>query len=118
MTQIRIDELSLFRELNKNIIIGFTFSCWDLLQIGHNLFLEDLKNKCNILCVGLQVDPTIDRPEKNKPIQTLKEREIQIRSCRYVDYYFIYTTEQSLLESLSNLKPDIRFLCDDYVGTL
>jgi glycerol-3-phosphate cytidylyltransferase len=111
-----INDLSVFSELNKNNIIGVTFSCWDLLHAGHNLFLEDSKNKCEILCVGLQVDPTIDRPEKNKPIQSLKEREIQIRSCRYVDYYFIYTSEQSLLECLSHLKPDIRFLGDDYVG--
>jgi glycerol-3-phosphate cytidylyltransferase len=66
--------------------------------------------------VGLQTDPTIDRPEKNKPIQSLEEREIQIKSCRYVDYYFIYSTEKSLYESLQNLKPDVRFLGDDYVG--
>ena len=116
MSQIRIVELSQFRELNNNKIIGVTFSCWDLLHAGHNLFLEDSKNKCDLLCVGLQVDPTVDRPEKNKPIQSLKEREIQIRSSRYVDYYFIYTTEQSLLECLSLLKPDVRFLGDDYVG--
>jgi glycerol-3-phosphate cytidylyltransferase len=111
-----IDDLASFREIYKNKNIGITFSCWDLLHAGHNLFLEDSKKKCDLLCVGLQVDPTIDRPEKNKPIQSLKEREIQIRSCRYVDYYFIYTTEQSLLDCLRNLQPDIRFLGDDYVG--
>jgi glycerol-3-phosphate cytidylyltransferase len=93
-----------------------TFSCWDLLHAGHNIFLEDCKSQCDILCVGLQTDPTIDRPEKNKPIQSLEEREIQIKGCRYVDYYFIYSTEKSLLDSLTSLQPNVRFLGDDYVG--
>ena len=96
--------------------IGVTFSCWDLLHAGHNLFLEDSKNQCDILCVGLQTDPTLDRPEKNKPIQSLEERTIQIRSCRYIDYYFVYSTEKSLYDSIVELKPDVRFLGDDYVG--
>jgi glycerol-3-phosphate cytidylyltransferase len=68
------------------------------------------------LCVGLQTDPTIDRPEKNKPIQTLEEREIQLKSCRAVDYYFIYDTEQALVKTLLLLEPNIRFLGDDYLG--
>ena len=105
-----------FRQKYCQYKIGVTFSCWDLLHAGHNLFLEDCKNKCDILCVGLQTDPTLDRPEKNKPIQTLEERTIQIRSCRYVDYYFIYDTEKSLYNSLIELKPNVRFLGDDYVG--
>lgn len=112
----KIINLSEFRKLHKNIVIGITFSCWDLLHAGHNLFLKDAKSKCDILCVGLQTDPTIDRPEKNKPIQSLEEREIQVQSCRWVDYYFIYDTEQSLYDSILNLEPDIRFLGDDYVG--
>jgi len=111
-----ITDLAKFRADNKNIIIGTTFSCWDLLHAGHNLFLEDSKNNCDILCVGLQTDPTIDRPEKNKPIQSLEEREIQIKSCRYVDYYFVYDTESSLYDSIKTLSPDIRFLGNDYVG--
>ena len=104
------------RNANHNLIIGTTFSCWDLLHAGHNIFLEDSKKNCDILCVGLQTDPTIDRPEKNKPIQSLAEREIQIKSCRYVDYYFIYDTEESLYNSIKSLEPDIRFLGNDYVG--
>ena len=75
-----------------------------------------MQKNCDILIVGLQTDPTIDRPEKNKPVQSLKEREIQIKSCRYVDFYFIYDTEESLLESIKNLNPDIRFLGDDYIN--
>ncbi len=113
---LRIDELDNFRKENVGKKIGVTFSCWDLLHAGHNIFLADSKKKCDILCVGLQTDPTIDRPSKNKPIQSLEEREIQVRSCRYVDYYFIYDTEKSLYQSLLDLHPDIRFLGDDYVG--
>ncbi len=113
---VSIDNLNDFRKKNFNKKIGVTFSCWDLLHAGHYLFLEDSKKQSDILIVGLQTDPTIDRPEKNKPIQSLEEREIQVRSCRYIDYYFIYSTEASLLKSLNDLKPDVRFLGDDYLG--
>ena len=113
---IFIDDLAKFRLENINKKIGCTFSCWDLLHAGHNIFLQDSKDRCDILCVGLQTDPTIDRPEKNNPIQSLEERTIQIRSCRYVDYYFIYSTEQSLYQSIVALKPDIRFLGTDYMN--
>ena len=114
---IRIEEdLRTFRNEHANLKIGCTFSCWDLLHAGHNLFLKDCKENCDILCVGLQTDPTLDRPEKNKPIQSLEEREIQVQSCRYVNYYFIYSTEETLYNSIVALKPDIRFLGNDYVG--
>lgn len=113
--KININDLSTFRNVHLNKHIGVTFSCWDLLHAGHQLFLADSKNNCNILCVGLQTDPTIDRPEKNRPIQSLNEREIQLKASRYVDYYFIYDTEKSLYDSLLALDPDIRFLGDDYI---
>ena len=103
------------RKINYEDLSNVSFSCWDLLHAGHQLFLADSKSKCDILCVGLQTDPTIDCPEKNKPIQSLEEREIQLKSSRYVDYYFIYDTEQSLYTSLVSLKPNVRFLGDDYV---
>jgi len=111
-----VTSLTDLRQKYPGLKIGITFSCWDLLHAGHNLFLEDSKNQCDILCVGLQTDPTLDRPEKNKPIQSLEERAIQIRSCRYVDYYFVYSTEKSLYDSIIELKPDVRFLGDDYIG--
>lgn len=110
----KITNLTFFKQEFKNKKIGVSFSCWDLLHAGHNLFLKDCKSKCDVLCVGLQTDPTLDRPEKNKPIQSLEERIIQVESCRYIDYYFIYDTEKSLYESLLMLKPNIRFLGDDY----
>ena len=111
-----ISDLVQFKNKFTNIKLGVTFSCWDLLHAGHNIFLSDCKKQCDILCVGLQTDPTIDRPEKNRPIQSLEEREIQIKTCRYVDYYFIYSTEESLYNSLLILTPNVRFLGDDYIG--
>jgi glycerol-3-phosphate cytidylyltransferase len=114
--KLDVSDLSRFRHTHRERKIGVTFSCWDLLHAGHHLFLSDSRNNCDILCIGLQTDPTIDRPEKNKPIQTLEEREIQLKNCRAVDYYFVYDTEQSLLNTLSALEPNIRFLGDDYLG--
>ena len=113
---VKIESLSEFRKANHGKKIGVVYSCFDLLHSGHYLFLEDSKNNCDILCVGLQTDPTIDRPTKNKPIQTILEREIQIKGCRYVDNYFIYSTETDLIKSLETLQPNIRFLGDDYEG--
>ena len=71
--------------MNDNKIIGFTCSCFDLLHGGHILMLKDAKNQCDYLIVGLQTDPTLDRPEKNKPIQSLKERKIQLEAVKYID---------------------------------
>lgn len=83
---------------------------------GHNLFLKEAKNKSQLLVVGLQTDPTLDRPDKNKPIQSVEERRIQIESCRWIDYYFVYSTEKELYSCLVALRPNIRFLGDDYIG--
>jgi glycerol-3-phosphate cytidylyltransferase len=113
---LSFDELKYLKIKNPGKKIGFTCSCWDLLHAGHNLFLLDSYNNCDIIVVGLQTDPTIDRPTKNKPIQSLKERKIQIESCRWVSYYFEYSTEKTLYDSICELRPDIRFLGDDYVG--
>ena len=80
--------------------LGFTCSCFDLLHTGHIIMLKDAKEQCDYLIVGLQTDPTIDRPEKNKPIQSLKERKIQLEAVKYVDDIFVYDTEESLIDLL------------------
>jgi glycerol-3-phosphate cytidylyltransferase len=113
---ITLNKLNKFKEDHPNKKIGFTCSCWDMLHAGHNIFLRESKDNCDILIVGLQTDPTIDRPQKNKPIQSLEERKIQVESCRWIDYYFEYSTEKTLYESIKALQPDIRFLGDDYIG--
>lgn len=97
--------------------IGFTCSCFDLLHAGHVMMLQDAKNQCDHLIVGLQTDPTIDRPdEKNKPIQSFKERKLMIDSIKYVNEVVIYETEKDLYTYLKNNKPDIRILGSDYIN--
>ena len=96
--------------------IGFTCSCFDLLHAGHILMLKDSKEQCDYLIVGLQTDPTIDRPEKNKPIQSFKERKIQLEAVKYIDEIIVYETENDLYKIIYDLNPDIRILGTDYVN--
>ena len=90
--------------------VGFTCSSFDLLHAGHTLMLEEAKSQCDYLIVGLQTDPTIDRPTKNKPVQTVVERYLQLRACKYVDEIIPYATEQDLEDILSGMHIDIRIL--------
>jgi len=76
--------------------------------------LEEVKKHCDHLIVGLHTDPTIDRPEKNKPIQTLIERQIQVRGCKYVDEIIVYETEKDLKTILKTLPIDVRFIGQEY----
>ena len=96
--------------------IGFTCSCFDLLHAGHIIMLQYAKARCDKLIVGLQTDPTTDRPEKNKPIQSLEERRIQLEAVKYVDEIFTYDTEEELYKKLLDIKPDVRILGSDYIG--
>ena len=100
----------------KNKKIGFTCSCFDLLHAGHILMLKDSKEQCDYLIVGLQTDPTIDRPEKNKPIQSYEERYIQLEAVKYVDEIVKYETENELYGIIYDLMPDVRILGSDYKG--
>jgi len=96
--------------------VGFTCGAFDLLHAGHILMLEEAKEQCDYLIVGLHIDPTIDRPEKNKPIQSVEERYIQLKGCRYVDAIMLYETEKELLEILNTIHVDIRILGADWKG--
>jgi len=96
--------------------IGFTCGAFDLTHAGHYLMFEECKNQCDELVVGLQIDPSIDRKEKHKPIQSLKERQIQLKACKWIDKVHIYGTEKDLLKLISMVKPDIRFLGVDHKG--
>ena len=94
---------------------GFTCSCFDLLHAGHIKMLQDARNQCDYLIVGLQSDPTIDRPDtKNKPNQTLEERQIMLSAVRFIDEIMIYDTEDDLYSYLKHNKPDVRILGSDY----
>ena len=94
--------------------IGFTCSCFDLLHAGHIIMLQYAKRRCDKLIVGLQTDPTLDRPEKNKPIQSFEERKIQLEAVKYVDEVIEYETEEELYQLLKILIPDVRILGSDY----
>jgi len=95
--------------------IGIVFSAFDLLHAGHIAMLSEAKNHCDYLICGLQTDPTIDRPEtKNKPVQSIVERQIQLAACRYVDEVVVYSTEQDLVDLLLILPVDVRILGVEY----
>ena len=94
--------------------IGITFSTFDLFHAGHVKMLEEAKSKCDYLIVGLQLDPTIDRPEKNKPTQTIIERYVQLKGCKYIDEIIPYITEQDLMDILTSFKIDLRIVGEEY----
>lgn len=95
--------------------IGITFSTFDMLHAGHIAMLSESKNHCDYLICGLQTDPTIDRPgTKNKPVQSIVERQIQLAACRYVDEVVVYQTEQDLVDLLLILPVDVRVLGVEY----
>jgi glycerol-3-phosphate cytidylyltransferase len=95
--------------------IGITFSTFDMLHAGHIAMLSEARNYCDYLIAGLQTDPTIDRPDtKNKPIQSVVERQIQLSACRYVDEVVVYQTEQDLVDLLLILPIDVRILGVEY----
>jgi glycerol-3-phosphate cytidylyltransferase len=98
--------------------IGIVFSAFDLLHAGHIAMLAEAKNHCDYLICGLQTDPTIDRPDtKNKPIQSIVERQLTLGACRFVDEIVVYTTEQDLIDILLTLPIDIRILGVEYEDT-
>ena len=103
-----------FVEQAKGKKIGITFSAFDLLHSGHILMLAEAKSICDYLIAGLQVDPALDRPEKNKPVQSVVERQIQLASCRFVDEVVVYSTEQDLIDLLLILPVDVRILGVEY----
>ena len=104
------------RELKEQgKVIGITFSQFDMLHAGHIAMLAEAKNHCDYLIAGLQTDPTIDRPDtKNKPVQSIVERQIQLAACRYVDEVVVYQTEQDLVDQLLILPLDVRILGVEY----
>ena len=98
--------------------IGITFSTFDMLHAGHIAMLSEAKNHCDYLIAGLQTDPTIDRPtEKNPPVQSIVERQIQLAACRYVDEVVVYQTEEDLIDLLLILPVDVRILGVEYQDT-
>jgi len=94
--------------------VGFTCSTFDLLHAGHVQMLRDAKDQCDYLIVGLQFDPSIDRKEKNSPIQTIVERYTQLKAVSYVDEIIPYSTESDLEDILSMYNIHVRILGEEY----
>ena len=94
--------------------VGIVASSFDLLHAGHIMMLREAKSKCDHLIAAIQTDPTIDRPEKNTPVQTIVERYIQLSAVKYVDEIIVYTTEQDLEDILEMYPIDIRVLGEEY----
>jgi len=114
--------MNIFNEIKRlkseGRTIGIVFSSFDLLHAGHIAMLAEAKNHCDYLICGLQTDPTIDRPDtKNKPVQSIIERQIQLAACRYVDEVVVYSTEQDLVDLLLILPIDVRILGVEYQST-
>ena len=96
------------------MIIGFTCSTFDLLHAGHIAMLREAKAQCDYLICGLQVDPSIDRAEKNSPVQSIVERHTQLAGVKYVDEIIPYCTEVDLLDIINMYPINVRILGDEY----
>lgn len=94
--------------------VGFTASSFDLFHSGHVAMLKEARANCDFMIVGLQTDPTIDRPEKNQPIQSVFERYVQLEGCKYIDEIIPYATEQDLVDILLTYNIDVRFVGEEY----
>ena len=95
--------------------VGFTCSTFDLLHAGHILMLAEAKTICDYLIVGVQSDPTIDRPGiKNKPVQSIVERYVQLSAVKFVDEIIVYNTEKDLEDMLMFLPITVRIIGEEY----
>ena len=94
--------------------VGVTFSTFDLFHAGHVKMLEEAKSKCDYLIVGLQLDPSIERPKKNQPTQSIIERYVQLKGCKYIDEIVPYVSENDLIDVLSSFKIDLRIIGEEY----
>ena len=94
--------------------VGITFSTFDLLHAGHIKMLEEAKRQCDYLIVGLQLDPSLERSEKNSPSQSIIERYIQLKGCVHIDEIVPYVSEQDLEDILRSFKLDVRIIGEEY----
>jgi glycerol-3-phosphate cytidylyltransferase len=110
-----VDTLTRIRDIQKRGgRIGFTCSSFDLLHAGHIAMLEEAKAQCEFLVVGLLDDPTADRDTKNKPVQTMFERWVQLQDSRSVDMIIPFSKESDIVDMLLMIRPDVRILGEEY----
>ena len=94
--------------------VGITFGAFDLFHAGHILMLQEAKTVCDHLIVCIQTYPSLDRNEKNAPVQSIVERQIQVTACKYVDEIIVYDTEKDVMEILKSVDWNVRILGDEY----
>lgn len=94
--------------------IGVIAGNFDVLHPGYIAMLKECKKNCSWLVILLHEDPSVERPEKIKPILSVEERTEILYSLIMVDEVIPYETESMLHKFLASIKPDIRFLGDDY----
>jgi len=94
--------------------IGFTASTFDLLHAGHVQMLREAKEQCDYLICGLQFDPSVDRPGKNPPVQTVVERYTQLKAVSYIDEIIPYGSEKDLEDILSMYQIDVKIMGEEY----
>jgi glycerol-3-phosphate cytidylyltransferase len=109
-----IFEINVINQKSKNKSIGVVAGIFDIFNASYCLYLQDAKNYSDILVVLLHIDPSIEKSHKPTPIQSVEEREIQLRACKYVDYIITYATENDLNNILLKLNPDVRLLGNEY----
>ena len=100
--------------INYNMKVGITFSTFDLFHAGHVKMIEEAKLQCDYLIVGLKLDPSIERKEKNKPVQSIIERYIQLKGSKHIDEIIPYVTEEDLMDILTSFKIDVRVIGEEY----
>ena len=98
--------------------VGITCGTFDLLHAGHVVMFEEAKNQCDYLIVALQIDPTLDRPEKNKPLQNIVERQIQLKGIKWIDEIIVYHRESELEDIMYTFPIDVRIIGEEYKDTL
>ena len=103
--------------MTNNKRIGVTCSTFDLFHAGHVVMLEEAKRQCDYLIAAIQLDPTLDRVSKNKPVQSIIERQIQVSACKHVDEIIVYSTEKELEDIFMALPIDVRILGEEYKDT-
>ena len=113
-----LNRVLLREKLGRKPIIGFTCSAFDLFHAGHVVMLQESKEMCDYLIVGLLIDPTVDRADtKNKPIQSVIERYLQVAGCKYVDEIIPFEKEQDIVDLILTINPDIRIVGEEYENT-
>ena len=96
--------------------VGIIAGNFDVIHPGYIKMFKECKSYCKQLIILLHIDPSIERPEKLKPILTKQERTEILTSIKFINGIAYYTYEKELVDLIYRLNPDIRFLGDDYRG--